>query len=118
MHFDHHFVHTILVQCEGRKRVRLVSDLDWPALETSGTRSNQSEWDGLDPIPEGLVPIVYECTLEKGDFVFIPGGWYHGVLNLTASSTYSYDYVDSTNLMRWLPEALTDEVYREFFLRG
>jgi len=118
LHFDHHFVHTILVQCEGRKRVRLVDDRDWSALETSGARANSSEWDGLEPVPAHLKAFVYECILEKGDFIFIPAGWYHGVLNLSASSTYSYDYVDCTNVMRWLPEALTDEVYREFFIQA
>lgn len=117
LHFDHHFVHTILVQCEGAKRLRLVDNLDWRLIE-AGARENCSGWDGLDPVPEHLEAKAYECVLEKGDFIFIPAGWYHGVLNLSASSTYSHDFVDPVNFTRWLPEALADDVYRDFFIKA
>lgn len=117
LHFDHHFVHTILVQCEGEKRLRLVDDRDWRLVE-AGARDNRAGWDGLGPVPQYLEDIAYECILKKGDFIFIPSGWYHGALNLSASSTYSYDYVDAANFARWLPEALSDSVYRDFFLEA
>lgn len=116
LHFDHHFVHTILVQCEGRKRLRLIADSDWDRVEVGDGRDNNSRWDGFGDVPDLLRGRVFEGVLEKGEFVFLPGGWYHCVQNLAPSSTYSYDFVDSVNGMRWLREAVADQIYQDFIV--
>lgn len=112
-HFDHHFVHTILAQCEGTKRVRLIPDDSWRAIEQGGTRENRCRWSGFEDSQEYSCE-VYECELKKGEFLFIPAGWYHSVRNLEPSVTYSRDLVDFRNYLRWFHEAIKDEVYRDF----
>jgi histone arginine demethylase JMJD6 len=46
---------------------------------------------------------VYECIQGPGDLIFVPGQWWHGVLNLTDTVAVTHNYCGRDNL---------DDVYR------
>ena len=46
---------------------------------------------------------VYECIQEPGDLIFVPGQWWHGVLNLTDAVAVTHNFCGKENL---------DDVYK------
>lgn len=40
---------------------------------------------------------VYECVQEAGDIIFVPGQWWHGVLNLTDTIAVTHNYCGRDN---------------------
>ena len=89
-HID--WVHNILAQISGRKRVWLVSPQASRAMYPSRKydyRSTLSEiepntWDAAKhPLFANVRPA--ELTLEPGQMLFIPRGWWHRVQSLTPS---------------------------------
>lgn len=40
---------------------------------------------------------VYECVQEAGDIIFVPGQWWHGVLNLTDTIAVTHNYCGREN---------------------
>lgn len=40
---------------------------------------------------------VYECIQEPGDIIFVPGQWWHGVLNLTDTVAVTHNYCGRDN---------------------
>ena len=45
-------------------------DFIWPRLKKAENH------------PEGRIPFVIECIQYPGETMFVPGGWWHAVLNL------------------------------------
>jgi len=41
---------------------------------------------------------VYECIQQPGDVIFVPGQWWHGVLNLTDTIAVTHNYCGRDNL--------------------
>ncbi|MGB5600680.1 MAG: cupin-like domain-containing protein [Thiothrix litoralis] len=89
-HID--WIDNILAQISGRKRVWLVPPSASPAMYPSSKydyRSTLSEvepntWDAKrHPLFATVRPV--EITLEPGQMLFIPRGWWHRVMSLTPS---------------------------------
>lgn len=87
-HADHHGVHTYLAQIVGQKKVSL-----WHPL--------------LDP--EIDAP-SYTGIIDKGDLLFIPSRWKHGVVSLSPSITVSRDMVDMRNLWEFVNGLLVQDL--------
>lgn len=49
---------------------------------------------------------VYECIQQPGDVIFVPGQWWHGVLNLTDTIAVTHNYCGKDNL---------DDVFKRSF---
>jgi hypothetical protein len=54
-----------------------------------------------------------EFVQEAGEMVFIPGGWWHQVLNLTETVSVTQNFVNESNFL-WVIEALVDYNEWEF----
>jgi len=54
-------------------------------------------------LKEDMKPI--EFVQEAGEMVFIPGGWWHQVLNLTETVSVTQNFVNESNFL-WIIEAL------------
>lgn len=103
-HFDPHNV--LLVQVQGRKRVRL------------GPRVNASTQPHLDGFYlDGSLDDVYgedviTCELSPGQALFIPVGWVHEVTALAPSMTLSFLSFPWPNNFHWMGPAGSDDVAR------
>jgi hypothetical protein len=42
-------------------------------------------------------PKPLECTLQAGELIYIPQGWWHAVLNLSPTIAYTETYVSATD---------------------
>lgn len=89
-HFDPHAV--LLVQLEGRKRVRLAAPANLVLFE---------QLDGYFATRFADVPHL-ECVLEPGHALFIPVAWFHEVTALDPSMTLSLLCFRWANDFHWL----------------
>ena len=97
-HFDPHNV--LLVQVEGRKRVRLAPRL----------KPHQHDWvDGyyLRGSLDRLEPLTVE--LGPGEALFVPVGWFHEVTALDPSMTLSFLGFPWPNHFHWLGPPGSDD---------
>lgn len=89
--WHHDLTNNIMVQLVGSKRVKLVAAAETPRMRN--TRHCFSAWDGPD-LPTGPGdaerPPVLEVTLEPGDVLFLPVGWWHHVEGLTPTIGMSF----------------------------
>ncbi len=96
-HFDPHNV--LLVQVQGRKRIRLASRLRADMFP---------ELDGyylarpLDEVFADRPEAVAEVTLEPGQALFVPVAWFHEVTALSPSMTLSFLNFQWPNDFHWI----------------
>jgi hypothetical protein len=95
LHTDFWETHAYLAQLVGRKFCILFSPQDAENLYFGRV---------LDPVycdtrqfPMFSDAIPYCGELRAGDLIFIPSGWYHFVVTMSASLTFSYDFFNATN---------------------
>ncbi|NXS02625.1 TYW5 protein, partial [Oxylabes madagascariensis] len=138
-HYD--VMDNFLIQVTGKKRVVLYSPRDAPYLYLSGTKSEVLDVDNpdLDKYPLFVKAKRYECVLEAGDVLFIPGNTYrqvrcnkHSIQSSSLKFKYpSYDKTDTygnkdptaaSRAIQILDRALKTleelpEEYRDFYAR-
>lgn len=113
-----------LVQVRGRKKLIMYSPEDtqnlYPGTEKETSHMSSINLRNVDseqfPLFVNASPI--ECTIEAGDILYIPTGWWHEVYSLEASISVNYWFIrfDATrHLDSQTPEVLNEilQVYVE-----
>jgi ribosomal protein L16 Arg81 hydroxylase len=95
----HDTIMLLHTQITGRKRWRLISPLETPRLYNYDNVFSPVDIDRPDvarfPLFSGVQ--VLETTLEPGDTMFLPLGWWHQVSSLAVSLSFSYTNIDVPN---------------------
>lgn len=94
--FHHDLTNNLLLQVRGRKRVTLAPSWDTPLMRNfvhcySGWESPEN----IAALPEAERPTLIRCTIEPGQALFIPVGWWHHVIGLEMTIGLSF-----TNFIR------------------
>lgn len=109
LHYD--FFDNILIHIEGRKRIRLYPPSDsgylYPYPSCSHIVGNYphvhfseiNDTELVDPkqFPDFSNASTIEVTLEPGDMLFIPAGWWHEVRSLLSSVSLNFWWKTSIN---------------------
>ncbi|MEW6733870.1 MAG: cupin-like domain-containing protein [Acidobacteriota bacterium] len=117
LHNDHDHVHTYVAQVIGRKHfilfspadAALLAQVDYLGHTISRTAVNPLNPD-LERFPNFYKAKPYECTIEKGDLLFLPSSWLHYALGLEAGITVSKDSVDYHNFGKWFQSIAVDKL--------
>ncbi len=101
-HFDPHGV--LLVQVEGKKRVRLVSPDELALVEDMDGYYARPDLDdpALHARPDFDAEAIAETTIEQGQALFVPAGWFHEITALSPSMTLSFLTFVWDNHFHWL----------------
>ncbi|ACC69307.1 cupin-like domain-containing protein [Paraburkholderia phymatum] len=108
--FHHDLTNNLMAQVIGRKRVLLVPFTDTAHMYNHLHCYSQVDGGALDVerFPSFEQAHVIECTLEPGELLFLPIGWWHYVEALDASVTMTY-----TSFLERNDFARTYSTYRE-----
>lgn len=96
LHRDFWATHAYLAQIAGRKLCVLFPPSDAPAIYDGAVRNPLTVDAARFPLFADSRPHV--ALLEAGATVFIPSGWWHFVLGLAPSLTYSYNFFTHHNM--------------------
>ena len=95
LHRDPIGTQAIICQLQGTKRVTLYSPDEASKLECDGAFFDPMNPEKqMFPMGEQAQPEC-EIELQPGEILFIPDGWYHDVLTLTASVSITLNFVHS-----------------------
>lgn len=94
LHQDFWNTHAYLAQVQGRKRATLFSPADSGSLYGGDVDPERPDAARF-PLYERATP--YECVLEPGELLFMPGDWWHHVRGLDKTITLSHNFFNETN---------------------
>ena len=103
LHQDFLHSHAYLAQIRGRKRCTLFSPNDSDALYEGQINLDQPD---LAKFPLFRDATAFECTLEPGEMLFIPCGWWHHVVAIEKSITVNYNFFNRVNFRAYLTALL------------
>ncbi|HVZ42961.1 MAG TPA: cupin-like domain-containing protein [Ramlibacter sp.] len=106
----HDTVMLLHTQVIGRKRWKLVSPLETPRLYNYNEMFSPVDADQPDlaRFPDFAKVKVLETTLEPGETLFLPLGWWHQVAGLQASVSVSYSNLATDNIFEYRNPTITD----------
>ncbi|WP_370179124.1 cupin-like domain-containing protein [Alteriqipengyuania sp.] len=87
--FHHDLTNNLLVQVEGRKHVRMVPSWEVARMRNAVHCFSEREPSDFESDSEDLPPML-ECTICKGEAIFLPIGWWHHVTALDRSISMSF----------------------------
>lgn len=90
--FHHDLTNNFMAQVIGRKRIKLIPMSDTPRVYNFLHCYSQVDGHAVDltRFPAMQLANLIECTLEPGELLFLPIGWWHYVEGLEASVTMTY----------------------------
>lgn len=99
----HDPVNLVLAQVAGRKQIKLISPRQTPLLYNHvGVFSKvDCEHPDYEKYPLFKNVNIIECTLEPGEVIFIPVGWWHHVRSLDVSISVSFTNFVFPNHYEW-----------------
>ncbi|MBX9878124.1 MAG: cupin-like domain-containing protein [Candidatus Obscuribacterales bacterium] len=88
----HDLTNNFMVQVLGSKRVRLINAIQQPRLANNLHCYSDIDLDNIDyeRFPELKHVKIIDVTLEAGEALFIPVGWWHHVTGLEVSITFTF----------------------------
>jgi hypothetical protein len=100
LHTDYWSSHAYLAQLSGRKLCVMFSPRDDDNVYQGAIRNPLV----VDPdrFPRFAAATPHVALLEAGDTLVIPSGWWHFVVGLTPSLTYSYNFFTAHNMSAYL----------------
>jgi len=98
----HHDEHSILfLQIYGRRQFKLISSFDLPKIYLRKNFYSAVDLENIDAeqYPKFLNASVADVTLEPGDILFLPLGWWHWAksLDISISATFCSFHVENCN---------------------
>lgn len=96
LHTDYWGTHAYLAQFQGRKLCVLFAPGDGDHLYQGAVRNPLAP--DLERFPRFRQATPYAGILEAGELLFVPSGWWHFVVGLETSLTYSYDFFNTSNM--------------------
>ena len=104
------------VQIYGRKQYFVYAPDQTPFMYPVPDDPNRSQLNDVESPDLGKFPLFAQArgltfTLDVGEMLFVPGGWWHTVRMLTPSITLSVNSANSSN-WRMLSRDLCRQVYR------
>jgi Rps23 Pro-64 3,4-dihydroxylase Tpa1-like proline 4-hydroxylase len=98
----HHDEHSILfLQIYGRKQFKLIPSFDLPKIYLRKTFYSAVELEKIDAqrYPEFLNASIADVTVDPGDILFLPVGWWHWAksLEISISATFCSFHVENCN---------------------
>lgn len=89
--FHHDLTNNLLVQVTGRKQVRMVPSWEVARMRNSlHCFSDRSPEDFAPDSADRTAPPMLECTIDRGEAIFLPIGWWHHVTALDRSISMSF----------------------------
>lgn len=89
--FHHDLTNNLLIQIRGRKRVTMAPSWETPRMRNHrhcfSTLAGPADLERLAPTQR---PQTIVCTIEQGEALFIPVGWWHHVEGLDMSISLSF----------------------------
>ena len=116
LHYDGLYTHAFLMQIYGRKQYFVYAPDQTPFMYPVPGDPNRSQLNDVESPDLGKFPLFAQArgltfTLDAGEMLFVPGGWWHTVRMLTPSITLSVNSANSSN-WRMLSRDLCRQVYR------
>jgi Cupin-like domain len=95
----------IFAQIAGRKRFRLIPPSDWQYVYNGSGAFSDVDVESPDPVrhPRFRDATVIDLTLEPGEVLFLPVGWWHHVRSLSVSLSVSFTNFRYPNHFDWNP---------------
>lgn len=123
-HYHRRWREALLMHIVGRKRVRLCSPQQFRSMYPKPLysffyNSSQLPFDGADyevlgrRYPRLAAALIYECTLEAGDALFIPQGWFHAVEGLGESLSATY-FLEGNWRHGYLPLIVREHLWQAY----
>jgi hypothetical protein len=106
----HDTVMLLHTQVVGRKRWKLVSPLETPRVYNYNGMFSPVDADAPDLARyPAFAPVkVLDVTLEPGDTLFLPLGWWHQVASLEVSVSLSFSSLGVDNTFEYQDPSITD----------
>jgi hypothetical protein len=103
LHYDFMDTHAYLAQIIGRKSCKLFSPEDSPALYDGTVNLDEPDFEKFPLLRSAT---AYQCTLEPGELLFMPHGWWHHIVSLEKSITVNYNFFNRVNFGTYLTNLL------------
>jgi LPS sulfotransferase NodH len=99
----HGLRNTLMAQVAGRKRYRLVPASQWQYVYNDGGAVSEVDCEKPDFVryPKFRNATVIDVTVNPGETIFIPVGWWHHVRALDVSMTVSFTNFQFPNSFKW-----------------
>ncbi|GJM33276.1 MAG: hypothetical protein DHS20C18_22770 [Saprospiraceae bacterium] len=120
LHYD--FAQNFLIQIMGRKELTLFAPTDAPYLYPSEAGKVHLSQINLDAVDYAQFPLFrqakpFRCSLEPGDVLFLPPGWWHHVRSLDAAISVNYwwnrfELIPGIGMEQYPVAVLTKEINR------
>jgi histone arginine demethylase JMJD6 len=116
LHYDELCTHAFLMQIYGRKQYFVYPPDQTPFMYPIPDDPNRSQLNDVESPDLERFPLFARArgltfTLDAGEMLFVPGGWWHTVRMLTPSITLSVNSANSSN-WRLLSRDVCRQVYR------